>query len=207
MAPADSRPRLAVAIGAPAVVLAGIVVSGAYWLDAQHQAWLLFGCTLVSVSTGAALFWLSDHELGWVTLAAVLLAVTPLAVGRAADEVVLASSGHLDSCVVTGVDVEPGLTDAFRSVRFRHELDCLTSGSQEMDLATRSGHIGQRLAVWLDDTSRRGTVARGTGAPSTSGDVLLALAVLLGLAVSGGAAVRELGRRPDGTSAALGLAG
>lgn len=186
------RRRLAVTIAVTALAVTAAITGGAHWLDAHQQGWLLLGCTVISVSAATSLFWLTDHELGWVTLAAVLLAVTPLAVGKAADEIVLASSGHLDSCVVTGVEVEPGLADAFRTVRYLHRLDCSESGAQEMQLATPSARAGQQVSIWVDDTGHHGAVARhGSAAPSASADVLLALVVLVGLALSAGAAVRQ----------------
>jgi hypothetical protein len=193
--------RLTVRLLVTAVVLILVDIAGVRWLDGPAQGWLLLGCTTVGVLVGASLFWMTDREIGWVAVAALLLAVTPLAVDNAASKVALSARGHLDQCQVTGIRSHSGAGDALPGIRYRQELDCSAAGRQEVLVTNPWNAVGQRVTVWVDGAAEGTAEAvKGDGAPSPGPSMALALLVLAGLVGSGVAAARRLGRRNTGSA-------
>jgi hypothetical protein len=189
----DSRRRLAVRLMSAAVLLAMISALGARWLAPREQDWLVVSCTVAAVLAGASLFWLTDSRLGWVGAAGLLLAVTPLVAHHTASALILDSRGRLDRCVVTSVEAQPGPTDMLPSIRYHHRLACAASGEQVLESSRPAAQRGESLAVWVYDR-RAAVVAEtrsGAGAPSPALSVLLAIAVVAALVLSGLVAVRR----------------
>jgi hypothetical protein len=183
-----------------ALVLSLIVIAGVRWLDGPAHRWLLLTCTIVGVAVGASLFWLTDREIGWVAAAALLLAVTPLAVSNAASHVALGARGYLDQCQVTDVRTQSGAGDALPGLRYRQELDCAEAGRRELLVPNVDTTTGQHIAVWVDAARGTAVAVDGSDAPDATPSMALALVVLLGLAGTGLAAGRRLARQAAGSA-------
>jgi len=178
-----------------ALVLA--ITLGARWLTPDQQDWLMLGCTVIGVLVGASLFWLTDRGLGWVGAAALLLALAPQVVHQATSDVLLGSRGRLDQCLVTSVHGRSGTTDVLPTIEYEQQLECAASGTRQMQLSHPAALTGTTVSVWLDAAARLNPVTvRDARAPGAGASIAVALAVLLGLVISGAVAARRIGGLP-----------
>jgi hypothetical protein len=154
------------------------------WLSTTGASLVLFGLTVLAVCVAASVLWLERPRNGWAYLAAFLLAVSPLALHEAAEDLAFGEGGELDECTITGVETQLDAGDALPGAHFLHRLDCLQAGARQLRLGVQLGAPGERTQVRYGANDRQDPVP-AFGVTGSGADLELAAAGVLLLATAG----------------------
>jgi len=131
-----------------------IDIACVFVLGPVAAGWALVGAEVLAVLVAVSLIWLVDGDNRWVYLAAVLLAVCPLASHDAARDVA-ASIGVRQPCTIASVQGRAGQLAGVAATSFVHELRCAGGvGRQELALDSALGAAGERIQVWWNPDAR-----------------------------------------------------